>query len=192
MDFVAIDFETANSARHSVCAVGIAEVSQGEIINATSWLVRPPELYFSPVNISIHGITANQVKHEPEFITIWPMIRKICKDRPIIAHNASFDISVIRHASDFYRQRYPTLDYFCTIAVAKAVWPGLMNYRLPTVAEHLNISLNHHDPAEDAAAAAEITIQALRESQCTDLFQLSAQIGIRAGKLYPGGYQACR
>ena len=192
MDFTAIDFETANSTRRSVCAVGIAVVESGKISKVDSWLIRPPELYFSTFNIAIHGITEKQVRRKPEFDIFWPKLWSTLKGKPVIAHNASFDMSVIRHAFDFYGKQYPTINYFCTIAIAKAIWPGLMNYKLPTVAEHLDVSLKHHDPAEDAMAAAEIAIKALREYRCKDLFQLSKKTGIQSGKLFPGGYQPCR
>lgn len=192
MDFTAIDFETANSTRRSVCAVGIAEVKSGKISKVSSWYIRPPELYFNSFNIAIHGITKKQVRKKPEFNKFWPKLWSIMKDKPVIAHNASFDMSVIRHALDFYGKQYPSVNYFCTIAIAKSIWPGLRNYKLPTVAEHLDFSLKHHDPAEDAMAAAEIAIKALKEYRCKNLFQLSGKTGIQPGKLYPGGYQPCR
>jgi DNA polymerase-3 subunit epsilon len=192
MDFIAIDFETANATRCSVCAVGVALVKDGKISKVGSWLIRPPELYFSPFNISIHGITENQVRKKPEFNKFWPKLWPVIKGKPVIAHNASFDMSVIRHTFDFYGKNYPSFNYFCTIAIAKSIWPGLMNYKLPTVSEHLNISFNHHDPAEDAVAAARIAIKALKKSHCKNLFQLSEDIGIHPGKLFPGGYRPCR
>ena len=191
MNFVAIDFETANSARNSVCAVGLAEVVDGTIRQVDAWLVRPPELYFNPINVSIHGITERQVRGAPQFDKLWPRIWKICRDKPVVAHNASFDMSVIRHACDFYDRSYPRLDYFCTVAISKAVWPGLGNYKLPTVSDHLGIRLEHHDPAEDAAAAARIAIRALEASQCRDLFELSETIGLRPGQIHEGGYRPC-
>ncbi len=191
MDFVAIDFETANSARNSVCAVGVAEVAGGRIKKVSSWLVRPPVLEFSPFNVAIHGITERHVRNEPQFNKLWPTLWKICRNKPVIAHNASFDMSVMRYVFDFYRQPYPKVDYFCTVAMARRAWPGLANYQLPTVSAYLDIPLVHHDPAEDAAAAAQIAIHALDHHGCRDLYDFSKQMRLRAGKLYPGGYVAC-
>lgn len=71
MKCVAIDFETANAKRSSVCAVGIALVEGKEIVQRSSWLVRPPELDFDPYNIYIHGITEDDVRDKPEFNQLW-------------------------------------------------------------------------------------------------------------------------
>jgi DNA polymerase-3 subunit epsilon len=191
VDFVAIDFETASPVRNSVCAVGIAEVLGGRIAKVSSWLVRPPILEFSPFNVAIHGITERHVRDEPQFNELWPKLWKIFRGKPVIAHNASFDMSIIRYVFDFYRQPYPKLDYFCTVAMARRAWPGLPNYQLPTVSTFLDIPLVHHDPAEDAAAAAQIALYALAHLGCRDLYDFSEQMRMRAGRLYPGGYVAC-
>ena len=69
--FTAIDFETANSYRGSVCAVGIAIVDNGAIVKTDSCLVRPKEMRFDPINIGIHGIKPDMVQSAPTFDTVW-------------------------------------------------------------------------------------------------------------------------
>lgn len=71
MSWVAIDFETANSARDSACALGMAVVEDGRVAKTTSWLIRPPVLDFDPFNVSIHGITSEDVKDSPTFGELW-------------------------------------------------------------------------------------------------------------------------
>ena len=58
LDFVAIDFETANSSPASPCAVGLVRVVEGKIQESLSMLFQPPLGYdwFHPGNIAIHGI----------------------------------------------------------------------------------------------------------------------------------------
>jgi DNA polymerase-3 subunit epsilon len=153
-NFVVLDFETANSDRASVCAFGLVVVEEGMIAEEIKRLVRPRELYFDPYNTYIHGITEEDVENEPEFDELWPIIEDWLSMGPLVAHYASFDISVLRFALDQYEIPYPELAYSCTRLISKKVWPGLINYSLPTVVEHLAIGFEHHDPVEDASASA--------------------------------------
>lgn len=46
LNFAAIDFETANNERSSVCSVGIIIVRDGKIVNKFYSLIKPePEYY---------------------------------------------------------------------------------------------------------------------------------------------------
>jgi len=113
MNFTAIDFETANSSRGSACAVGLGTVEGGRIVRAVQHLIRPDPLYFSPFNISIHGITAEDVANAPSFAELWSELLASISE-PLVAHNASFDISVIRRSLDNAGMDYPDIDYYCT------------------------------------------------------------------------------
>jgi DNA polymerase III subunit epsilon len=111
MDFVTIDFETANDNRASICAAGLAHVRNGEIVETKHWLIQPQNLYFDPINVSIHGITAEDVKDKPRFDQLWDEIRSCFADYVVLAHSASFDMSCLRYVLDSYGIEYPTLDY---------------------------------------------------------------------------------
>ena len=50
MNWIAIDFETANEKHSSACAMGIAIVADGRIVKRDSWLIRPRKLYFNYYN----------------------------------------------------------------------------------------------------------------------------------------------
>ncbi|HAU38942.1 MAG TPA: DNA polymerase III [Phycisphaerales bacterium] len=191
MNWTAIDFETANASRNSACAIGVAVVEAGRIVQAASWLIRPPTLDFDPFNVSIHGITADDVKDSPTFDELWCEIGPSLAGKPVVAHNASFDISVLRHSLDEYRVPYPQLDYYCTCNFCRAVWPGQIAYRLDVMADLLGIRFQHHDAEEDAAVCARIALECCRQTGVTDLATLAGQHMITAGKLYPGGYSPC-
>ena len=72
MEFVAIDFETANRDASSACALGLAIVKGGKITAKHHWLIRPPQDYFRADFTDIHGITAAAVRNCPSFKEIWP------------------------------------------------------------------------------------------------------------------------
>jgi DNA polymerase III subunit epsilon len=187
MPFVAIDFETANETRASACQLGVA-VWDGAELTSRSWLIRPPELRFSYHNIAVHGIRPGDVADEPELDAVWHEIAPYLAGRTVIAHNASFDMSVLRASLDTYGLPYPTLAYFCTVQFAKKVWPGLANHKLNTVARHIGVTFNHHDAEADALACAQVAMQCCRESATPSLAAFAGHHGISTGALHPGGY----
>lgn len=190
-DFVAIDFETANGDRSSACALGVVVVKNLEIVEKKSWLIRPKELYFDPWNIAIHGIDEEDIINEPEFNELWDTFRNYLEGNIIVAHNASFDISVLRHVLDKYDIPYPSFSYLCTMNIARKTWPGLINYRLDTVAEYLDIKFNHHNPREDAVACAKIIQNSVYCFNAKSLDELIANLEVKPGKLFCRGYKPC-
>lgn len=191
MRYTVLDFETANSQRSSVCAVGVAVVEDSVIVSNNAVLVRPPTLDFDPINESIHGITAQDVKNCQEFPEVWNLILSQIGDRVIVAHNASFDMSVLRFALDAYGLQYPTCRYLCSYLAAKCFWPEQPSYSLLSIANRLHIPLKHHDPQQDARAAAGIILEINSKINSGTIEELSKTLGLRLGQIYPGGYVPC-
>lgn len=187
MDFVAIDFETANANRSSACAIGIVEVQAGEILSEQAWLIDPGQT-FERMNISIHGITPAMVQGQPSFHELWPTLEPLLSGRHIVAHNASFDMSVLRYCLDRSDIPYPSFQYYCTYQLSKKILPDMPSYKLNRIAEHLGIPLQHHDALEDARAAAVILMKWLEQYEHADPLQLAMHHGYRAGTLFAGGY----
>lgn len=75
MNFVAIDFETANEKRASACSLGLVVVKNSQIVDKRYYLIKPKELRFAPMNTRIHGLRATDVKNEKEFNELWPEIK---------------------------------------------------------------------------------------------------------------------
>jgi DNA polymerase III subunit epsilon len=190
MNFVAIDFETANSERSSVCSLGIAVVVDGVITDQAYWLIKPKVLRFDPYNTYIHGITAEDVINEPEFGDLWPEIKPYLENKTVIAHNASFDLSVLRYILDDYNLPYPTLDYSCSWIISKKHWPDLLSHKLNSISEHIGFQFKHHNALEDALACANIVIHICKDSNSVNLDSLIKHLDISMGSLYPGGYKA--
>ncbi|MCG3418579.1 3'-5' exonuclease [Oceanobacillus jordanicus] len=187
MKFVSIDFETANEKRHSPCAVGIVVANEKEILEEYYSLINPITA-FSPFNVRVHGITERDVEDAPTFPEIWPVLDKYLSNNIVLAHNASFDMSVIRQTLDYFKLTYPEMDYLCTANISRKVWPDLMNHKLNTVAAHHSITFEHHHALEDARVAAKIFMQALREygTETVDSFLESCQMS--KGRIYERGY----
>ena len=190
MKFTAIDFETANADRGSVCAVGLAMVENGQVVGRLHQLIRPNPCYFDPFNVSIHGISPSDVADAPTFAQFWPSLWPQVSG-PLVAHNAAFDMGVIRCALDQVGRPYPTTDYFCTKVIAKLAWPKHPTYALNHIARTLGISFRHHDAAEDAHACALVAIAACQHLNATSLYELQNACGLRIGKLFDAGYKPC-
>ncbi|MFQ5574954.1 MAG: 3'-5' exonuclease [Terriglobia bacterium] len=184
MEFVAIDFETANEKMHSACSIGIVEVEDGRIKHCHSHLIRPPDLRFRPFNTFIHGIRERDVIAEPTFDILWRRLEQHFDGRPVVAHNAGFDMSVLQAMLKCYELSGPSFEYLCTRNIAREAWPELPNYRLKTVAGHLGVEFKHHDAEEDAYAAASIIIEACNQLEVQTIGGLVDRVGARFCRLF--------
>ncbi|MEJ8306411.1 exonuclease domain-containing protein [Saccharibacillus sacchari] len=187
MDFVAIDFETANSKRASVCAVGLVEVRGGRIVDEYYTLVNPHD-DFDYFCIAVHGITPDQVEDAPSFADIWPEMRSRIEGRVLVAHNASFDMSVLRRSTEEYGLELPHIQYMCSFLLSRKIWPAMPNHKLNTVASQLGLSaFKHHDAIEDARTSAKIMLRCMAEGEASDCDGLADRYGYRIGQITQSG-----
>jgi DNA polymerase-3 subunit epsilon len=163
LDFCAIDFETACYQRASACAVGIVRVRDGAIADTFYTLLKPPKgMGILPSFTAIHGISNADVAKAPDFAEIWPNIRDFIGDDYLVAHNSSFDRSVLKFSLDYYGIEFTVPRFECTVQCSRRKWPELDNHRLDTVSDLLGIELTHHEALSDALACAKIFIAASR------------------------------
>jgi DNA polymerase-3 subunit epsilon len=190
--FAAIDFETASGAAASACSLGVAIVESGAITERREWLIRPPSLRFSPINIQVHGITPERVAHEPEFDALWPQIERMIGGRPLVAHNAAFDMGVLRATWAHYHLEAERAPFLCSVALARRCWPQMRGHSLGVLAQEFGIVFQHHNSLEDADTAARIVLQAAEEYSAETLEELLTRTELRLGEVSPGGYKSCR
>ena len=162
----------------------------GQVAESHHFLIRPEPFFFDPFNVAIHGIKEVDVKDAPCFRELWPQLQARIT-APLVAHNAAFDMSVLRHALDEAGVPYPEMDYFCTRVISRVTWPGRPTYALDYIAEMLGIDFAHHNAEEDARACASIAVAACRQLRAESLYSLEKQVEIWKGALFPGGYLPC-
>jgi DNA polymerase-3 subunit epsilon len=180
LDFTAIDFETANSSRASACAVGLVKVRDGQIIHETSTLIRPPEAFseFNYWSTRVHGITPEMVLNAPTLRQAALFIANYVMHDLLVAHNAPFDMSVLRAGFAEEQVPVPDVDYICTLALARRTC-GLLSNKLPDVAAEFGVTLGrHHDAGADARCAAEIAVAMARRHGHDKLEQLAQSFGV--------------
>jgi len=189
MNFITIDFETATSDRDSPCELGLTFVENNRITDVKSWLIKPSYFpYFEPFNMSIHGITPNDVKDAPEFCDLWDEIKPLVDGQFLIAHNAGFDISVLRRTLETYSIPFPDFEYSCSYIFSKKVWEGLPAYDLKTLCRHNQIPLIHHRAGPDSEATAKLALKAFEVAQVQSKDDFPTKLRTIIGKLYNGGY----
>jgi len=190
MDFITIDFETATADRNSPCELGLSFVKGNKVVETKSWLIKPIQYpYFDPFNIYIHGIQPKDVANKPEFNQLWlSEIGPLLENQFVIAHNAGFDISVLRRTLETYNIPFPSLQYACSYIFSKKVWEGLLRYDLKSLCLHNNIQLNHHRAAADSIACAELSLKAFEIAGVNSVEDFPERLKTIVGQLYNGGY----
>ena len=158
MNFVAIDFETANNARDSACSVGLVKVVNGEIADTAVRLIRPPTREF--LYTYVHGLAWKDVAKSSGFGELWPELAPMLEGaRFLAAHNAAFDKGVLAACCARHGIAAPALPFKCTVQMARRAW-NLYPTKLSNVCEALGIQLNHHEALSDALACARIVLAA--------------------------------
>lgn len=174
-DFIAIDFETANRNRNSACSLALIVVEENQIVNKKHWYINPPtdDFYFS----YLHGITKSTVLNAPTLAELWETELKFyIENKIIVAHNASFDISVLQTSLSEAGITQSKIQYLDTVEYARNFFPTLENHKLPTVCKFLGISLNHHNALSDAEACAQIVIKLNSQEYTTNSSENLAKI----------------
>jgi len=189
MDFITIDFETATAQRNSPCEIGLTFVENFEIVGSKSWLIKPIYEDFDFFNIQIHVITPEDVANEPEFDELWKEIKPLIENKFLIAHNASFDFSVLRKTLETYNIPFPELEYSCSYIFSKKVWTGMPAYDLKTLCNHNGIKFKHHRAESDSFATAELAIKAFRKTGVKLKNDFPEKLKTNIGKLFSGGYK---
>ena len=160
-NFAAIDFETANGSRSSVCSVGIVIVRDGEIVDRFYSLIRPTPNYYSSFTTRIHGLTRRDTDPAPKFPDVWNQIKDRISDLPLVAHNRPFDESCLKAVFSEYGMEYPGYQFYCTLAASRRKLK-LPCHQLHIVAAACGYDLDqHHHALCDAEACAAIALKLL-------------------------------
>ena len=163
-EFAAIDFETANQHRTSVCSVGIVIVKGLEIVDTFYSLIKPLPDFYSYFTTEIHSLTSKDTKYAPSFPAVWQKIAPKLTNLPLIAHNKTFDEGCLKSVFSEYKMNYETPQFYCTCKTSKKLFKDLPNHQLQTVAQYCGHRLDHHHNAlEDAMACASIAIHIIKK-----------------------------
>ena len=164
--FNAIDVETANADRASICQIGIVQVRNGTLGKEWSTLV-DPEDWFDPWNVFIHGIDRKAVKGAPTLPGLHAELTRWLGGAVVVSHT-SFDRVALERAAAKYSLPLLETVWLDSARVARRAWPdkfAIRGYGLKKLAKHFEIEFKHHDALEDAKATAQILLKAIEASE---------------------------
>ena len=174
-DFAAIDFETANCERTSVCSVGVVIYRDGEKVDEFYSLIKPEPEYYNYWCTQVHGLTREDTDDASVFPVVWQKIEALLEKHgidginsmngerglPLVAHNKAIDESCLKAVFRCYQMDYPDYEFYCTLQKSRKVWPG-GHHTLDIIAERCGYYLhNHHHALADAEACAAIALEIL-------------------------------
>ena len=165
MQFVAIDVETANADRSSICQIGLARFADGEPVEQWCTLVDPDD-HFDAVNVSIHGIKPRMVKGYPNLPQIADRLRHTLEGSITVSHTG-LDRTALDRAYSKYNLRPLATTWLDSAQVARRAWKDVAwkGHDLANVCSRIGHKFKPHDALEDARAAGFVLLAALRESQ---------------------------
>ena len=156
--FVVFDVETPNRYNNRISAIGISVVENGRIVQDYFSLV-DPEQPFDWFNTQLTGISEETVAGAPAFPALWEQIEPILSSGVLVAHNAGFDMGVLRKCLAAYDIAWrPSARAICTVVMGRSLLPEI-SHRLNDLCDYYGIRLNHHQADSDSRAAAEILIR---------------------------------
>ena len=159
-NFIAIDFETANSNPDSACAMALVLVKDNVVKKRLKFLIKPP--YYDFTFTHIHAITWQDVCNCLSFGDTWGKVENILDSVQFIAaHNAKFDKNVLVACCKRCNIKIPQIPFVCTVEISRYIW-RIYPTNLPAVCRALGIVLDHHEPLSDADACAEIVLKGLQ------------------------------
>lgn len=158
--FFALDVETANNDRGSICQIGVACVRPDNSIE--TWVTYVDPKVDRWVFTYLHGISARTVQGAPTFAEVLPVLRDALSGATVYQHSG-FDRSAVAAACGNCDLPVPQWDWRDSVHVARAAWPELRGnggHGLASLKQHLGLMFEHHDAGEDARAAAEVVLRA--------------------------------
>ena len=159
-----IDVETANADPASICQVGIASFRSGVLADAWESLVNPRD-FFSPFNVSVHGIVEETVEDAPTWTKVFPQVESRLANAIVVSHTP-FDRVALARACSFSRLETCECTWLDSATVARRAWPQFARsgYNLPNLAMHFGIPYRAHNALEDARCAGLILLRAVAET----------------------------
>jgi DNA polymerase III subunit epsilon len=162
MKFFSLDVETANEDSSTICQIGIGKFVNGELTGTWESLI-DPQSSFHWSNIRIHGITEDMVQGAPDFIQVYPVLRRLLSEN-IVIHHTPFDVHAFRNAYERFNLKPIRIHWLDSAKIVRHTWKQFSKsgYNLSNVASHLGIGFRHHDALEDSVAAGRIVLEAGR------------------------------
>lgn len=174
--YIVFDVETPNRYNNRMSAIGISVVENGRIGDEFYSLV-DPEQPFDWFNTKLTGINEETVFDAPAFPELWERIEPVMSSGILVAHNAGFDLGVLRRCLSGYEIEWkPSVKGLCTVVMGRKLIPGI-SHRLNDMCDYYGICLNHHHADSDSRACAEILLRYMESGADPEKFIRTYKMG---------------
>ena len=178
MRIIALDTETPTTNNDDICELGIAVIENGEIVETRDWLIRPFGNVYYQKNIDVHGIKPEDTEKSPDFGEMYHELQSYFAEcDAIVAHNAAFDMNVIKKTMKRFDIQAPSLYYMCSRDIGRTCYCGESSYTLEHLCNINQIDLGiHHRADYDALSCAKLFLCEMNKLNCS-LQQMIASFG---------------
>lgn len=164
MNFIAFDFETTGTVPgvDQIVEIGAVKFIDGKVDAVFSTLVDPQRLIPAGAT-AVNGITNEMVSGQPKLETLLDPFAEFCGSLPMVAHNASFDAQFLNAAVTKHETAAPKGVVIDTLVISRKVLPGMPNYKLGTLVQHLKIPNSEFHRAEaDSIYAGKLFLELIK------------------------------
>ncbi len=185
-EFVAFDLETTglSAEKEVITEIGAVILRDGEVVDTFQTFV-DPKRPLEPKIVELTGITDAMLRGAPDIAEALPDFLHFCGDRPLVAHNADFDVGFLTAACERLNIPFePT--YIDTLVLSQNLMPHLSKHKLNIVADALSLpDFNHHRASDDALTCGYLYLRfakMLQERGLSDIQSINADmVSLRAG-----------
>ncbi len=164
MRFIAFDLETTGTVPgvDQIVEIGAVRFNNGEVESVFSTLVDPLRS-IPPGASAVNGITDDMVRGKPRIETLLASFTEFCEDFVMVAHNAPFDAQFLTADIKKHEAPAPRGIILDTLPISRKVFPGIPNYKLGTLVQHLKIpSAGFHRAEEDATYCGHVFMELVK------------------------------
>jgi DNA polymerase-3 subunit epsilon len=164
MKFIAFDLETTGTVPgvDRIVEIGAVKFNNGIVESVFSTLV-DPQKSIPPGASAVNGITDDMVTGKPLIEHLLGDFAEFCEDLPMVAHNAPFDSQFLTADIKRHEAMAPRGVILDTLPISRKVFPGLANYKLGTLVQHLKIpSAGFHRAEEDATYCGHVFLELVK------------------------------
>ena len=167
--YIVIDVETPNSTNTRISAIGINVIEGDRIVDSFFSYVNP-EQPFESFNTELTGIDEKTVADAPTFPQLWEKIRPLMESGMLVAHNAKFDLGVLKECLQAYCIDWkPKAPAICTVLIGRDKLPDI-SHKLNNMCAHYGINLDHHQADSDSQACARILLRYMQDGIPVDQY----------------------
>lgn len=164
MKFIAFDLETTGvvAGVDQIVEIGAVRFVDGQPDSVFVTLVNPRRPMPAAASV-VNGITDDMLVGQPFIEDLLLPFAEFCGDDPIVAHNASFDAQFLTADIKKHELAAPRGLVLDTLPISRKVFPGLPNYKLSTLVQHLKIqAAEYHRAQADAASCGHLFTEMLK------------------------------